>query len=61
MKIVWAEEAFDDYHQNIEYLLEEWTEKIALEFIEDVERTLELIKLYPELYPLATTWTLEKQ
>jgi hypothetical protein len=37
MKIVWSDEAITDYHQNIDYLMKEWSEQVAVEFIEDVE------------------------
>jgi hypothetical protein len=39
-KIVWTEPALDDYHSNIAYLLEEWSEKEAHAFISDVEKVL---------------------
>ena len=52
MEIVWSDDALIDYHQNIDYLLKEWTEQVALEFIEEVEATIELINDFPELYPL---------
>lgn len=51
MKIIWSDEAIADYHQNIDYLLKEWSEQVAVEFIEDVEAVIELIKNHPELYP----------
>lgn len=52
MKIIWSDEAIADYHQNIDYLLKEWSEQVTIEFIEDVDAVIELIKNYPELYPL---------
>lgn len=52
MKIIWSDEAIADYQQNIDYLLKEWSEQVAIEFIEDVEAVIELIKSHPELYPL---------
>ena len=52
MKIIWSDEAIADYHQNIDYLLKEWSEQVTIEFIEDVEAAIELIKSHPELYPL---------
>lgn len=51
MKIIWSDEAITDYHQNIDYLLKEWSGQVALEFIEDVEAVIELIRSHPELYP----------
>jgi plasmid stabilization system protein ParE len=52
MQIAWSGEARFDYQQNIDYLLREWTEQVASDFIEDVETVIGLIKIYPEMYPL---------
>jgi plasmid stabilization system protein ParE len=52
MNIIWSDDALADYHQNIDYLLEEWSEQVALEFIEDVEAIVALIRNHPELYPI---------
>ncbi|MBS1681969.1 MAG: type II toxin-antitoxin system RelE/ParE family toxin [Bacteroidetes bacterium] len=52
MKIIWSDEALLDYHQNIDYLLKDWSEQVALDFMEDVETVVGLIKKNPELYPL---------
>lgn len=52
MQIIWSDEAITDYHQNIDYLEKEWSPQVAIDFIEDVEAVIELIKSHPELYPL---------
>ena len=39
-KINWTDLALTDYHDNIDYLLREWSEKEALNFIDDVETVL---------------------
>jgi plasmid stabilization system protein ParE len=52
MQVVWSDDALIDYNQNIDYLLKEWSERVASEFVEDVEATIELINDFPELYPL---------
>lgn len=52
MKIIWSEDALLDYHQNIDYLLRDWSESVALQFVEEVEGVIELIQINPELYPL---------
>lgn len=51
MKIVWSIDAQNDYHENIGYLLREWSENSAMNFIEEVESVLEIIKSQPDLYP----------
>jgi plasmid stabilization system protein ParE len=52
MQIIWSDEAIADYHKNIDYLLNKWSSEVAIEFIEDVDATIELIKVHPGLYPL---------
>jgi plasmid stabilization system protein ParE len=37
---IWTDLALKDYHENIDYLLQEWSEKEALSFIDDVENIL---------------------
>lgn len=51
MTIIWSDEAKSDYENNIQYLLKEWTEESAVNFIEDVNAILELLKINPKLYP----------
>ncbi len=60
MNIIWSEDAIIDYHQNIDYLITEWSEKLAAEFIEDVEGVLELIKIQPEIYPISNYHNIRK-
>jgi plasmid stabilization system protein ParE len=43
-KILWNQSALDDYHSNIQYLQEKWTDKEAINFIEEVEALLLLLK-----------------
>ncbi len=49
MKVIWSHDAASDYLQNIQYLLSNWPEKSASEFIEEVDSVLELIRLKPEI------------
>lgn len=51
MEIIWSDDAKIDYHENIEYLLREWSEKSAIKFIDEVEFVLNLLKSNPRLYP----------
>lgn len=60
MQIIWSDEAVADYHQNIDYLVKEWSSQVAVEFIEDVEAAIELIKSHPELYPLTNHQEIRK-
>lgn len=52
MQIIWSDDALADYHQNIDFLLEKWSEQVAVEFMEDVETIIELVECQPEIYPL---------
>jgi hypothetical protein len=38
--IVWNISALSDYHDNIDYLLREWSETEALHFMDDVENII---------------------
>lgn len=53
MRLIWTADAMNDYHTNIEFLLERWTTDVAQEFIEQVEDILALIVVFPEMYPLS--------
>ncbi len=52
MQVIWSDEAIQDYHSNIEYLLARWSAKSASNFIDEVESVLEIIKQRPEIFPL---------
>jgi plasmid stabilization system protein ParE len=60
MQVIWSDEAVADYHQNIDYLEKEWSSQVVVEFIEDVEAAIELIKSHPELYPLTDYQKIQK-
>ncbi len=49
--IIWSDEALEDDHQNISYLLEKWPIKVTKRFIEEVDDILDLIISYPTLFP----------
>ncbi|WET01129.1 type II toxin-antitoxin system RelE/ParE family toxin [Flavobacterium sp. YJ01] len=44
MNVIWAPQAKKDFWNNIDYLEAEWSEKVALGFIEKVNTTIELLK-----------------
>ncbi|HPH46529.1 MAG TPA: type II toxin-antitoxin system RelE/ParE family toxin [Chryseolinea sp.] len=52
MKIIWSTQATIDYHQNIFYLLKNWPDQVAIEFIDDVDAVIKLLESNPEVYPL---------
>lgn len=44
MIVIWAPQAKKDFWNNIDYLEAEWSEKVALHFIEKVNTTIEFLK-----------------
>lgn len=44
MNVIWAPQAKRDFWNNIDYLEAEWSEKVAYNFIEKVNTTVELLK-----------------
>jgi len=48
--IIWSPEAESDYHSNIEYLLNRWTEKEAIHFIEVTDSILRIIEKNPNTF-----------
>ena len=49
-ELIWSPQAKQDYWQNIDYLLEKWTEKEAAHFINLVDYNLILIQKNPKLF-----------
>ena len=49
MNIIWSDTAKQDYWQNIDYILEEWDEHVAIDFIEAVENTMGLLANTPRI------------
>ena len=50
MKVIWTHQAQKDYDQNIDYLLSEWSERVARNFIDQVNLTIQLLTINPYLY-----------
>ena len=46
-KIIWSDNAVEDYKKVIDYLLLEWNEQMGLKLIETVEHKLEQIATHP--------------
>jgi plasmid stabilization system protein ParE len=59
-KEIWTETASNEYDQNIEYLLKNWSDKVALAFIEKVESVLFDIKSGLVEYPLTDRGNVRK-
>ena len=49
MRVIWTKQAQVDYDQNIDYLIAEWSEKVAKDFINQVNLTLQLLVMNPFL------------
>jgi plasmid stabilization system protein ParE len=50
MRVIWTKQAQVDYYQNIDYLIAEWSEKVAKDFIDQVNLCVELLAINPYLY-----------
>ncbi|MER3373984.1 MAG: type II toxin-antitoxin system RelE/ParE family toxin [Allomuricauda sp.] len=53
MKVVWTFEAKKSFNGILDYLMEMWTKKEALAFIDLVEGTIEKIKKNPEMFKVS--------
>lgn len=49
-KIIGSPLANTSYHQNIEYLEKEWTEKEVIRFIEKVSQVVDILKESPQTF-----------
>ena len=52
MKIFWTSLAERTYHDNLQYLEEDWPESVVRNFISRVEEILALLKVDPEIFRL---------
>lgn len=50
MKVVWTREAEKTFNNVINYLLEKWTIKEAVSFVDIVDDTIEQIVIHPEMF-----------
>ncbi|WP_159076284.1 type II toxin-antitoxin system RelE/ParE family toxin [Flagellimonas amoyensis] len=53
MKVVWTFEAEKSFNAILDYLMEVWSQKEALAFIDLVEETIENIRTYPEMFKVS--------
>jgi len=53
LTISWSSEAIDDYADNIDYLLKEWSFKDAEEFVDNATEIIHIISLMPETFPMS--------
>jgi plasmid stabilization system protein ParE len=52
-EIIWSDLATHDYWSNIDYLLKDWSEKVAVYFIERVDSILKIIAERPDIFQLS--------
>jgi len=50
-KVVWSKYALQDYSQNIDYLIQEWSLSDAKEFVDNVGDIIRIITKMPESSP----------
>ncbi len=53
MKVVWTFEAEKSFNAILDYLMEVWSQKEALAFIDLVEDTIENIRTHPEMFKVS--------
>ena len=51
IEINWSPEASETFSQNFNYLLQEWGDKEAEKFLQQTNKTLNRLQLFPESYP----------
>jgi plasmid stabilization system protein ParE len=52
MRVIWTPESLETLNSNLDYLLAEWNDDVALKFLDRVDEVISVIKLTPEIYPL---------
>jgi plasmid stabilization system protein ParE len=52
MRVIWTTESLETLNSNLDYLLAEWNDDVALKFLDRVDEVISVIKLTPEIYPL---------
>ncbi len=50
-KIIWATQALSDLKDILDYLEKNWTEKELKKFSRELDHTIQLITISPELFP----------
>lgn len=50
MKIIWSKPAEFDYEQNLNYLFDEWSEKVVCDFTEETDRIIGIISENPKAF-----------
>ena len=51
LKIIWSRESINRTDQIIIFLKENWTDKVVLDFLEDIKSFEEIVSNFPEIYP----------
>lgn len=52
-QIFWSHKAKSDYWKNIDYIVEQWDLRVAHNFIEKTNHTVNVIHKNPEVFPLS--------
>jgi len=52
MRVIWTPESLETLNSNLDYLLAEWNDDVALKFLDRVDEVISVIKLTPEIYPI---------
>lgn len=49
-QVAWTQKARETYNQNLDYLLQNWEEKVYSDFVSRVEAVIDHIKQNPKMY-----------
>ena len=51
-EVVWTQKAKDTFNNNLDYLYEDWDNKVVNDFIDRVDEVVALIESSPKLFPV---------
>ncbi len=51
-QVTWTQKARETYNQNLDYLLQNWEEKVYFDFVSRVEAVIDHIRQSPKMYVL---------
>jgi plasmid stabilization system protein ParE len=51
IQIRWSTEAEETFDQNVSYLLEQWSDREVEKFVQETNKVINRIQLFPESYP----------
>ena len=53
LKIIWSDEAEKNLEEIAEFILQTWNEKILIQFLDKLNKSIHHIKQFPEMFPVS--------